>query len=77
VYRVEGAGAAGDAAIAVNVMDETESAAAVMGTLEIAGQSLSAAEAAREPMEIWPWFVIAGLALLAIEWFLSAALMRS
>lgn len=73
VYRVEGAI---DTSLAINMVDEHESRLEVAQTLDIAGETLEAATAEQEAREIWPWFVMAALGLLIVEWFLSAALMR-
>lgn len=77
VYRIEGAGPGGDTALVVNLLDETESQAAVAESLEIGGEVLRASAGAREATEIWPWFVLAALVVLGLEWFLSAAMMRT
>lgn len=77
MYRVEGAGGGGDTVVAVNLLDEHESLLAVAEAMEIGGETIRAATAERQPVEIWPWFIIAGLIVLGIEWFLSAFLMRT
>lgn len=64
-----------DRAVAVNLLDETESAIASVKALAIPG---AGAVVARGPAqrELWPWFVLAAAALLFVEWFVYAARMR-
>ncbi len=71
-------GADPPAGIAVNLLDEHESAIRVERRIQVGGQAIdgSGGAGARAPREIWPWFVLAALALLAIEWFLNAWMMR-
>jgi hypothetical protein len=78
VYRIDTGADAGDAgpAIAVNLLDEGESAIATADTLRVSGESVSAAAGGSGPREIWEWFVLAALLLLALEWFLHAWMMR-
>jgi hypothetical protein len=62
----------------VNLLDEGESAIATADTLRVSGESVSAAVGGggSGPREIWEWFVLAALLLLALEWFLHACMMR-
>lgn len=63
--------------IAVNLIDETESAIRTREVLTVSGEESRGAEGGRGPREIWAWFVLAALALLGVEWFLHAWLMRA
>ncbi len=74
VYRVEAGGEA--RSIAVNLLDETESALLTRDALRVSGEAVAAGVGGRGPREIWEWFVLAALLLLALEWFLHAWLMR-
>ncbi len=83
VYRIDAGGEGegggdGGRAIAVNLLDEGESAIATADTLRVSGESVSAAVGGggSGPREIWDWFVLAALLLLALEWFLHAWMMR-
>jgi len=76
VYAVEGA-APDDARLAVNLASAAESAIPTRDTLTIAGSEVSAqGVGATAPREIWPWFVLAALVLLAFEWALFSWRMR-
>jgi von Willebrand factor type A domain/Aerotolerance regulator N-terminal len=80
IYRVEGAPATdppSSKAVAVNLLDETESAAAVIDSIRVGGDSVVASAEDSGPRELWPWLVLAALILLSIEWFLNAWLMRT
>ncbi len=57
--------------LAVNLLDQNETLAAIADELDIAGRRVERATAAGvAPREIWPWFLIAALAVLAAEWLL-------
>jgi hypothetical protein len=76
VYVVEGQTAV-DRAVAVNVVDEVESSLASPERVEIAGTVLEGVAGAATPREVWEWFVLAGLALLVIEWFVYGRSVRA
>lgn len=76
VYLLEDPGPGDQRAVAVNVASELESRAAVAGALPGAfgglreGPAFGAGQGGHR--DRWPWFVLAGLAVLAVEWGLSA-----
>jgi hypothetical protein len=81
VYRVEGAAPQTDgntptAAIAVNLLDATETSLAVANQLRVGGETVAGAGPGQEPLELWPHLIAAALILLTIEWFLNAFLMK-
>jgi Ca-activated chloride channel family protein len=76
VYVVEGAGAAGERAVAVNLVDQTESAVRTARELVIGGRPVVSSSGGAGPREVWPWFILAAAALLAVEWFLHAFMTR-
>lgn len=76
VYRAEGV-VPGDRLLPVNVLNEQESALATRDEVRIAGETTAASSlGAGAPLEIWRWFVLAGLAILTLEWLLYAWRMR-
>jgi hypothetical protein len=74
VYREPGA--AGSMVVPVNLLSPLESSMAELQTITVAGSTLAPSTAGREPRELWPWLVLAALALLCIEWTVTAALQR-
>lgn len=81
IYRVEGA-VREDSVLGVNLADAEESAlrtnAPGEGTTGGVGAQVAAASGdGRAPRELWPWFVLAGAALLTAEWWLYAWRMRA
>src|SRR5439155_19124693 len=75
LYRIQTAnGPAGS--VAVNLLDPTETDIAVRDSLRIAGQEVAGAPAAEGPLELWPYLVLAALALLSVEWLINAWQMR-
>ncbi len=75
VYRV--AGSEETRALAVNVSDAGESSIATVKTVQIAGEGAGGADIGdTAPREIWEWFILAALVLLAIEWCVFAWRMR-
>lgn len=74
VYRQSAA--AGAMVVPVNLLSPLESSMAELPTITVAGSTLAPSSAGREPRELWPWLVLAALALLCIEWALTAALQR-
>lgn len=76
VYLLESPNPGDQRAIAVNVSSELESRVGVRAELPAAfgGMPEAQAGAARRggEQELWPWFVLAGLLVLTLEWFLSA-----
>lgn len=76
VYLFEDASAGDQRAIAANVTSEAESQVNVQQELPSSFGGLSG-ELSRPAQsgggqELWPWFLLAGLAVLTLEWFLSA-----
>lgn len=77
VYRVQGA-IETDQVVPVNVLNEEESSILTRNEVRIAGRATTASSvAAGAPREIWRWFVLAALAVLAAEWMLHAWRMRA
>ncbi|MFG0330761.1 MAG: VWA domain-containing protein [Phycisphaerales bacterium] len=68
LYELEGV-AEEDARLAVNLLSATESETrpAPSTPVTVAGAT-AVAEGQRAPRELWPWFVLAALAALALEW---------
>jgi Ca-activated chloride channel family protein len=75
VYRLSGV--SGAPAMAVNLLDPTESLAATSPALRVAGETVTATAARAGPREVWHWAVLAALLLLGIEWLVNAWMMRS
>lgn len=73
VYTVEG----GDGAIAVNLLDETESAVRTRDAVRVGGEDSRAGAGGRGPRELWRECVLAALILLAVEWLVHSWLMRA
>lgn len=67
VSVVEGA-AALDQAIAVNLVDDVESALATPESLEVAGRPVEGVRGVAAPAEVWWWFVLIACGLLLVEW---------
>ena len=63
--------------VAINLLDETESALAVRDSVRVSGESVAAQSGDSGPRELWPWAVLAALVLLSVEWSLNAWLMRA
>ncbi|MCW5756794.1 MAG: VWA domain-containing protein [Phycisphaeraceae bacterium] len=76
VYLLEGPAPGDQRAVAVNTISEQESLVAVLDDLPAAFGGLRGEEAQRLQrgghLDLWPWFVLAGLLVLAAEWLLSA-----
>ncbi|UYV13863.1 MAG: BatA and WFA domain-containing protein [Phycisphaera sp.] len=76
VYLLEEASTGDQRAVAVNVTSELESEASVRPELPsgfgglVGGFSRDARSGGEQ--ELWPWFLLAGLVVLTLEWFLSA-----
>lgn len=65
-------------AVAVNMASPAESLAWPAASLETGAiGSAPVVSAATGPREVWPWFIVAALVLLTIEWLLYAWQMRS
>jgi Aerotolerance regulator N-terminal/von Willebrand factor type A domain len=62
--------------LAVNLVDELESAAAVMPAVRVNGAEVVGDGAGSSPRELWPLFVLLAGVLLLMEWVLSAWWMR-
>lgn len=76
VYELGGVEAA-DSVAAVNLLDPRESRLGVASSLDLAGGAVAGTRASdATPREIWAWFVLAGVALLCVEWTLYALRMR-
>ena len=55
----------------MNVLDRRESAVTPSGALEVGRASIEAEPGSvRQDRELWRWFVLAGLAILALEWWI-------
>lgn len=66
-----------DALLPVNLQSASESAIETRDSLRIAGRAADAGTLeSGTPREVWRWFVLAGLAILTIEWLLYAWRMR-
>ncbi|MBX3375494.1 MAG: BatA and WFA domain-containing protein [Phycisphaeraceae bacterium] len=76
VYRLSNAAEGATSAFAVNLLDPDESAIALAESLQVSGEAVPASTGDGGPREVWPWFVAAAVALLAIEWLLNAWMMR-
>ena len=74
LYRVEGAR---ERAIAVNMLDATESALASPARVQVDGVSLKGIETGSSEREIWTWLLIAAAVLLCIEWLVYARKARA
>ena len=76
VYLLQEARPGDQRAVAVNVLSEIESRIGVRDALPSSFGGLPEAQAgvARSggERELWPWFLLAGLAVLTLEWFYSA-----
>ncbi len=76
LYRIEGA-LRSDRLEPINLFDAGESAIETSDGVHIAGQTASAGSLdSAAPIEIWSWFVLAGLLFLTAEWLLYAWRMR-
>ncbi len=76
VYRLTGV-VSEDRVTPVNLLNEGESQIATRDTVRVAGETLSSDSlGAGAPLEVWRWFVLAGLGILTIEWLLYAWRMR-
>lgn len=75
VYQVEPPGA--DVMVALNLLNPIETGLAGVSELRVSGRTVESGGGARLPREIWHWFVLAGGALLLVEWVLYAARMRT
>ncbi len=62
--------------VAVNLQNRTESMLVVRSEVTIGGETLSSRIGTDEPREIWHWFVLGSLFVLACEWAVNAAMMR-
>jgi hypothetical protein len=77
LYVVRGAQAGSDRAVAVNLVNATESALASPAEVLIDGKPVTTISTGRGQREVWHWFVLAALALLGIEWLVYAARVRA
>lgn len=75
VYTVRGGtvgaspSSGGSALLAVNLLDERESAIETRDELRIGGRVVSARASGPTTTEVWPWLVLAAGVLLLVEWF--------
>lgn len=81
VYRVSGAGVdgvdAGSFVLAASLLDPIETSLSSSRDLSIAGRTIAGSGVEElAPREVWHWFVIAAVVLLAVEWFAYALPMR-
>jgi len=76
VYTVEGG--IGSSRVCVNLLDERESMIASPESIEVSGRAVASAQSADAPSarEIWHWLVLAGAALLVLEWAVYGLRMR-
>lgn len=77
IYKVEGDVAMRTRAIAVNMLDATESALGAPEQLAVDGRLLPGVSRGTSPREIWPWLLIAATVLLSIEWLVFSAKARA
>jgi von Willebrand factor type A domain len=76
LYHIEGA-LRSDRLEPINLFDADESAIETSDGVHIAGQTAPAGSLdSAAPIEIWSWFVLAGLLFLTVEWLLYAWRMR-
>lgn len=64
-------------AVAVNVADPVETTAASPQSVRVEGREIGSVQPTRVPQEVWQWFVVAALVLLAAEWVVYARQVRS
>lgn len=77
VLELAGVWTLGTRSIPVNLLDDGESSLISPETLPLAGDGSTGPDSGgSEPREIWPWFVVAAFALLAMEWVLFGSRMR-
>ncbi len=55
-------------AVAVNLFNEVESTLDSPSSVRVQGREVGSVQPTRVPTEVWPWFVLAALALLGVEW---------
>jgi hypothetical protein len=65
------------APVAVNLLDPVESALASRGSVGLGSRRVGGRSAEEGRREVWAWFVVAGTALLTLEWFMFAARVRA
>ncbi|QYU66891.1 hypothetical protein J4558_18275 [Leptolyngbya sp. 15MV] len=63
-------------AVAVNLADTGASLLSVAAALEVSGDTVSGEAGGHGLRELWPLFVIAAVALLAVEWVVTGWRMR-
>jgi hypothetical protein len=77
VYRTQAQVEPPHSQLAVNLLDTTESDLRPADQLEVAAQKVKATTSAKAvPRPIWPWFVLAALAVLMVEWLFYTRRMR-
>ncbi|HEX2837215.1 MAG TPA: VWA domain-containing protein [Phycisphaerales bacterium] len=76
VVRAEGSGRT-PKAVAINVADPVETAAASPESVRVEGREIGSVQPTRVPQEVWQWFVVAALVLLAAEWVVYARQVRA
>lgn len=76
VYRLRGTEPP-DELLAVNLLDEEESAIVTRDRLAVAGRTLGSGRVDTVSVrELWRWFVLAGLTIACIEWLIYAKKMK-
>lgn len=76
IYRAR-PGVAGQDRFAVNLFNTAESDVAPTHTLTLAGRQIAAAdEVRRVNRPLWPWFMLAALGVLCLEWFIYTRRVR-
>lgn len=77
LYVVRGAAGGSDRAVAVNLVNATETALASPEAVQIDGKPVAMISTGRGQREVWHWFVLGALALLGVEWLVYAARVRA
>ena len=63
--------------VAVNLLNPLESMAGSSDRVLVGRRAIAGAASTPSPLEIWWWFLLAGLALLVVEWFVFARSARA
>lgn len=70
-------GAAAPEPVPVNLLNPLESVVASSDRVVVGRRTVSATASVPAPLEVWWWFLLAGLAMLVAEWFIFARSARS
>ncbi|MFO0831292.1 MAG: VWA domain-containing protein [Phycisphaerales bacterium] len=73
----EPAGPRAARAVAVNVCNEVESGLASPESVRVAGREVGSVQPTRVPREVWHWFALGALVLLAVEWVVYGLQVRA